>query len=213
MEEIIRSTYGNGGVIIGFMIFIYFITKITPIFKDLRLFIINWFNLDNNKRIKSLSDNLNNIKKEDNNKLRELLEYEIDSLIYTNLTGYSWNRDKQLFFLEFYNKVKHEICLKRFKVLYNNCNINKDKIVSINITFNSKSDLFFKYFLTVISFLLFIWTFILSIKYYNIEFNQKLILFLITIGSFISGFIFISLANRDRWFFKMIKEKYDNFEI
>ncbi len=213
MEEIIKNYYGNGGLIIGIMILTYFINKTTPIFKDLRLLFINWFNLDNNKRIKSLSENLNNKKKEDNNELREILEYEIDSLIYTNLTGYSWNRDKQLIFLEFYNKIKHEISLKRFKVLYSNCTINKDKIVSISITSHNKSDLFFKYFLGVFLLVVFLWTLILNIKYYDIKTNAKIILSLITFGSLISGIIFVTLANKDRWFFKMIKKKYHNYQI
>lgn len=139
MERIILNNFGNGGLIIEILILIYFINKITPIFKDINSLIVGWFNLDNNKRIKVLSDNLDSIKG-NNSVLIDVIKYEIDDLIYSNLTGYSWERDKQLIFLEFYNKIKSEMSLKRFKLLYYNCSIDEAKVVSIKINFNMKVD-------------------------------------------------------------------------
>ena len=163
-------------------------------------------------RLISYNLSLNNIK-QSNPKLKESIEFQIDSLIYSNITGYNCNRKKHILFLDFYYKIKHDLSLKEFRVLYSNSKISDDRLVSVVISKPTKFDIIFKYFMSIMMFILSISIFILS-SYISKESNYaKWIISIFFVISFLSS-VFLMIENISmKHFLKKIKEKYDNYQI
>ncbi|KKL66558.1 hypothetical protein LCGC14_2143750, partial [marine sediment metagenome] len=82
---------------------------------------------DYEKRIASLKNNLENLK-DDNSLLKDVIENEIEILSFANVFGYHWPKAKRKIFLKFFDKVKDEVSLRSFKLLFANSTIIDDGV-------------------------------------------------------------------------------------
>lgn len=211
MEKYIVDILGASKEFIGVLAFLFIYHKYKVFFIDAKSLITKWLGLDNDSKIEALNLNLKNIK-QSNPKLKESIEFQIDNLIYSNITGYSFSRKKQLLYLDFYNKVKYDLSKKQFKMLYDNSKINDDRIVTISVSKSTKIDLAFRYFMSSILFIVSIGLFILSF-FINKETPQvKFFISIMLIVSLLFSVFLMSENIRVKHFLKKI-EIYEGLEI
>lgn len=210
MEKYIVDILGASKEFIGVLAFLFIHHKYKGFFIDIKSMITKWLGLDNDAKIDALNLSLKNIR-QSNLLLKESIEFQIDNLIYSKITGYSFNRKKQILFLEFYEKVKYDLSKKEFKMLYKNSKINEDRIVSIVVNKSIKLDLGLRYLASITLLIISIGLFIFSF-YINEEPKVELVISIMSMISFLFGIFLIAENMRIRHFLKKIR-KYDNLEI
>jgi hypothetical protein len=144
--------------------------------------------------------------------LRENIQFQIDDLNYSNITNSNYNRKTQLLFLDFYDKVKNDLTLKEFRILFKNSKINKEKIVSIIKNPFTKTDLLYRYFVSISMFIVSICLFILILFSSQQSFYFKLFLYVISVIILLIGLFHISENIRLKRLLKKI-EIYNDFII
>ncbi|RNL88539.1 hypothetical protein ED312_08820 [Sinomicrobium pectinilyticum] len=190
----------------------YLYKELLPIFKRIRSYTTSWIQSNSEKRKKSLVKSLNYVS-DKNPVLKDMVKHEIENIIYSDLTGYNWSRQKHLQFLNFYNKIKDRISLKDFKFLFGNCHISKDGVVSIKTTFSTKVYVIQNYVLLVLSGLMFLCLFVLSFLIYKEPFGIQFFIAILCVISLFGSFFLFGEIIRIKRLIKFIKGNYDNYLI